>query len=225
MWQRWQQGGRRPEDLKPLLDSIRPLIHSQANIYAQHLRDVPPAAVRAEFLNQAVKGLETYDPNYGTKISTHLRNHLDKAKRFITSYQNPARIPETRVYKIGQFQRAETELDERLGRPPTQHELADHLKWSPRQVGMMQREVRKAYATGQSEMDPVGFTPSRQQEVLRLLPYDLTPDEKQVFEYLYGVGGKPKLGPGDIAQRLGMSAPKVSRLKSAIAQKYTKYTR
>ena len=89
----------------------------------------------------------------------------------------------------------------------------------------MQREVRKALPTGQFEQDPSSFVPSRQKEVLRLLPYELNSEERAVFEYIYGVGGKPKLGPGAIAQRLGMSAPKVSRLKRAIADKYAKYSK
>jgi DNA-directed RNA polymerase specialized sigma subunit len=60
-------------------------------------------------------------------------------------------------------------------------------------------------------------------EVLKLIPYELSPEENAVFEHVYGTGGKPQLGTGDIAKRLNMSAPKVSRVKSAIAEKIKKY--
>jgi DNA-directed RNA polymerase specialized sigma subunit len=170
-----------------------------------------------------VKAFETYDPNRGAALNTHIRHQLKKAARFVTTYQNPARIPENRIYRIRELQDAEQILDEQFGRPPTQLEVADHLQWSPRQVDVLQREVRKARPFSQFEHDPASFSPSRHQEIIRLLPYDLTPEEKQVFEYIHGIGGKPKLEPGQIAQRLGMSAPKVSRLKKSIADKYNQY--
>jgi len=116
-------------------------------------------------------------------------------------------------------------LDDKFGRAPTQLELADHLKWSPRQMGLLQKEVRKARPTSQFEHDPSSYMPSRLQEALRLLPYELTNDERAVFEYVHGVGGKPQLGTGEIARRLNMSAPKVSRLKSSISEKLDKHLR
>jgi len=225
MWKQWQTGGQKKEDLRPLIHSFKPLVNHQANIWAGRVRDVPPAAIRAEFTNQFVQALQTYDPERGAGLGTHVRHQLKKAQRFVTTYQNPGRIPENRIYRIRELQDAETRLDEQFGRSPTQLELADHLKWSPRQVDVLQREVRKAMPTGQFETDPSTFTPSRHKEVLRLLPYELSPEERSVFEYLYGVGGKPQLGPGEIATKLNLSAPKVSRLKRSIAEKYEKYAK
>jgi DNA-directed RNA polymerase specialized sigma subunit len=115
-------------------------------------------------------------------------------------------------------------MDEKFGRAATQIELADKLGWSPREIGVLQKEIRKARPTGQFESDPSAYTPSRQKEILRLLPYELNTDERQVFEYLYGVGGKTRMSPGQIAKKLNMSAPKVSRLKRAIANKYAKHS-
>lgn len=223
MWNTWQQNGHKKKHLRPLLRSLKPFINHKANAYAHRLRDIPPAAVRAEFTNQAVEALKKFDPNRGTKLTTYLTPQLKKAQRYVATYQNMARIPETRVYKIGELQNAEAALDEELGRAPTQLELADRLKWSPRLVGTLQKELVRDYPTGMN--DSGTFTPSRQDEVMRLLPYELTNEERSVFEYIYGVGGKPKLGPGAIARKLGMSAPKVSRLKKAIAQKYARYAK
>ena len=223
MWAKWKANGEKPSDLRPLLASFKPLIASRSNVWATRLRDIPPGAVRAEFTAQAVQAFQTYDPNRGAKLSTHLGHQLKKAQRFCTTYQNPGRIPENRIYKIRELQDATTRLDEDLGRMPSQLEIADKLKWSPRQVDVLQREIRRALPTGQFESDPSSFTPSRHKEIMRLLPYELSGEERQVFEHLYGVGGRTKLGPGQIAKKLGISAPKVSRLKKAIADKYSKY--
>lgn len=223
MWQQWNAGGRQPEHLQPLITSFRPLISSKVNIYTSKIRDIPPESIRAEFMNQFVQALQTYDPARGAGLGTHVQHQLKKAQRFVTTYQNPGRIPENRIYKIRELQDAEMHLDEKLGRPPTQLELADQLKWSPQQVGLLQKEVRKARPTSQFESDPSTYMPSRQQEILRLLPYELSHDERAVFEYVYGVGGKPQLGTGEIAQRLNMSSPKVSRLKAGIATKLKRH--
>jgi DNA-directed RNA polymerase specialized sigma subunit len=223
MWQQWKQGGMQPRQLRPLVKSFKPLINHQANIFAGRVRDIPPAAIRAEFTNQFANALQTYDPNRGTQLNTHIRHQLKKAQRFVTTYQNPGRIPENRIYKIHEMQTAQQQLDEQFGRPPTALEMADKLKWSPKQVELLQREVRKVTPTGHFESDPTTYTPSRWNEVKRLLPYDLSRDENAVFEHLYGVGGKPQLAPGAIARQLKMSAPKVSRLKKSIAQKVKQY--
>jgi DNA-directed RNA polymerase specialized sigma subunit len=221
MWHTWNNNGRKQEDMRPLLNSMRPLILKEANNWARQ-RDVPPAAIRAEFTNQAVRGFETYDPTKAA-LNTHLRNQMLQARRFVVSNQNPARIVESRVYGIGDFNNAKQRLADTLGRDPTQLELADELKWSPRKVKMMQSEIKVAVPASQFSADVASMVPSRQQEILRLLPYELTPDERAVFEHIYGIGGKAKLSPGEIAVKLNMSAPKVSRLKASIAAKYEGY--
>jgi len=221
MWRTWKDNGMQQHHLRPLLTSLRPLIRKQSNQWAIQ-RDVPPAAIHAEFLNHAVKALETYDPAK-SGLQTYLTYAMKKAPRFIKAYQNAAYIPETRSYDIQPFKNAVTNLTDELGRLPTQLELADHLKWSPKKVATLQKEIKSSSPTGQAEFDPTEFMPSRQAETLRLLPYDLTPEERSVFEYLYGVGGKPKLSPGEISRQLNMSAPKVSRLKASIAAKYSRY--
>ena len=170
MWQQWQQNGQKKQDLRPLLKSLKGFVAHRANVFADRVRDIPPAAIRAEFTNQTVQALQSFDPNRGTKLTTHIGHQLKKAQRFVTTYQNPGRIPENRIYRIRELQDAEQRLDEKFGRAPTQLEMADHLKWSPRQVDVLQREVRKELQTGKLEQDPSSFVPSRQNEVLRLLP-------------------------------------------------------
>lgn len=225
LWQDWKAGGMKPQQVRPLIQSFQPLINSVANRWAPRIRDLPPAAIRAEFTNHFMKALETYDPDRGAALGTHVRSHLRKAQRFVTTYQNPGRIPETRVYQIRRFQDAEQRLEEQFGRPPTALEIADEMKQSPRQVELLQKEIRRSLPTSQFQADPSTHIPSDVRQNLRLLQYELNNEERQVYEYIYGVGGKPALGPGEISKRLGMSAPKVSRLKKSIAEKWEKYNK
>lgn len=223
MWQDWDQSGRKPEKLRPLVRSLQPLVKHRSRIFENKVRDIPPPVIRSEFQKQLVGALETFDPNKG-KMSTYVSTRLMKANRFINTYQNPARIVETRVYNITKVKNSEDFLRQQMGRPPTAMEIADHAKMPVRDVQALQKEVRKAHPTGQfGPADPTSITPSRTKEVMRLLPYDLTPDENAVFERVYGTGGKKQMGTGQIAKDLNMSAPKVSRLKRSIADKWKQY--
>jgi len=223
MWNHWNNNGRQPEHLQPLVESMQSLVKKRLNIFENRSRDIPPAAIRAEFQDQLVSALATYDPTRGARLGTYVSDRLMKANRFVTTYQNPARIVEPRTYMITKMKNAEDFLHQSLSRPPTAMELAEHMQVAPQQVELLKKELRKAVPTGQFEHDPAGFSPSRTKEMLKLIPYELSPEENAVFEHVYGTGGKPQLGTGDIAKRLNMSAPKVSRVKSAIAAKIKKY--
>jgi DNA-directed RNA polymerase specialized sigma subunit len=223
MWKQWQSSGKKPEHLRPLVKSLQPLVKHRSRVFEGRVRDIPPAVIQAEFQKQLVGALETFDPNKG-KMGTWVTNRLMKANRFINTYQNPARIVETRIGGITDLHNAEDALKQQLGRTPTSHEIADRMKWPVKEVRTLQTEVRKAYPTGYyGPADPTSITPSRTKEVMKLLPYDLTPDENAVFEHVYGIGGKKPMGTNQIAGKLNMSAPKVSRLKKAIADKWRKY--
>lgn len=224
LWQQWKDGGEKPDQLRPLLHSLRGTIRSQANRWAGRV-DIPPAAVHAEFNKQALNALRTFNPNKGANVSSWVTTNLKKAQRWITANQNPTRVLEGRVYKIGMFDNALVNLDDQLGREPTTQELAEHLKWSEAEVGRMQSEKRRALYTGGSDTgyDPTVIMPSRESEILNLIRPELSPEELLVYEYKTGYGGKPQLKSGQIAKKLGISASKVTRITQAIGRKMEKY--
>lgn len=218
LWRQWKDNGEKPEDLRPLLTNFRGIIRGQSNRWANNV-EVPPAVVHAEFNKQAINAFRRYDPNKGTQLNTWVHNNLIKAQRFVTSIQNTARISEKRVYKIGEYQRAASSLDDMFGRPPTTEEMADHLGWSAKEVMQVSTDNRKDLIESAFEGDPTTIMPSRTSEVLRLVYCDLTPEEQLVYEYTLGAGGKPQLTPGKIAKKLGMSSSKVTRVRDKIYKK------
>lgn len=223
MWQQWQSGGKKPDQLRPLVQSLQPLVNNRMKIFQNRVRDIPPDTIRAEFHDQLITALDTFDPNKG-KMTTWINARLMKANRFVNTYQNPARIGEKRIRDITKFQAAEDSLRNKLGRSPTVMEIADKAQIPQSEATLLRQEIRRAHPVGQfGEADPTSFQMSRTKEIMNLLPYDLTPDENAVFEYVHGVAGKPQLGTGDIAKKLNMSAPAVSRLKKSIATKWKAY--
>jgi DNA-directed RNA polymerase specialized sigma subunit len=194
------------------------MIRSQSNRFAGNV-ELPPAAIHSEFTRQAVNAFDTYNPQKGAALGTWVRTNLQKGQRWVATYQNTARIGEHRHYKVGQFQNAYATLDDQLGREPTNTELSEHLKWSPKETSRMGAEIRKAHIESAYEGDPTTIMPSRESEVLQLVKYDLTPQEQLVYEHTIGAGGKQQLKPGQIAKKLRMSPAKVTRVRQGIYDK------
>ena len=222
LWEAWKANGQRPEDLQPLLRSFRPMIRSKVNVYKGKVKMIPDSAIESEFQLRFVDALRSYDPSKGS-LGTYVYRYLDKAKRFIVENQNVGRIPENRVYKIKLYNQAKADLIEEGGVEPTVPEIAQRLGWKVAEAERMDSELRNDLTTQAFEEDPYSLNPSKSEEVLRLFKYELTGNERAVYEHLTGYG-KPRLtSTGAIAKSLKMPDYQVSRLKNAIQKKLKRY--
>jgi DNA-directed RNA polymerase specialized sigma subunit len=221
MWKRWNDGGKQQKDLQPLLRSFRPMILAKVNQYAHKVR-IPPSAIDLNFQLEFVNALHAYDPDKGS-LGTYVFQYLSKGKRWITENQNIGRIPENRIYKIRRYQNIVNELTEDLGREPSQREVADTLGWSLKEVDRMDSELRNDLISQGFEEDPFALVPSKTEEVLKLFKYELTGDQRKVYEYLTGYGKPRVTSTSEIAQKLGLKDYQVSRIKSQIEAKLRKY--
>lgn len=222
LWKTWKANGEQPRDLQPLLRSFKPLIRSKVNVYKGKVKMIPDSAIESEFQLRFVDALRSYNPDKGS-LGTYIYRYLDKAKRFIVENQNVGRIPENRVYKIKLFNQAKDDLTEELGTEPTVAEIAQRLNWKVAETERMDSELRNDLMTQGFEDDPYALTPSKSEEVLRLFKYELTGNERAVYEHLTGYG-KPRLtSTGAIAKSLKMPDYQVSRLKNAIQKKLKRY--
>lgn len=222
LWEEWVKNGKKPAQMKPLLKQFRGTINSQVYKYRAN-PNIPQSALRAEFTNRAIEAFDNYDPNRGASLHTHVNWQMMKGRRYVTTYSNVGRIPESRAYKVGEFINTKSDLSDKLGRDPTAKELADKLKWPVKHVAAMQQEVRREVPTSYLAADSISDKPSREAEVMRLIQYELNPDELLVMEYTYGMNGKRQLRPGDIAKKMNMPASKISRLKLSVATKMKRY--
>ena len=221
MWRKWKDGGMKHHDLRPLLKSFKPMIMSKANVYKGKVR-LPPSAIELEFQKQFVLALRSYDPEKGS-LGTYVYRYLDKAKRWIGENQNVGRIPENRVYKIKEYTNTRDDMHDKLGRPPTEEELAKELNWSVAEVDRMSSEIRNDLMTQAFEEDPTVLAPSKVESVLKDFKYELSGEQKAVYEYLTGYG-KPRItSTGEIAKRLKMKDYQVSRIKNQIEVKLRRH--
>jgi RNA polymerase sigma factor (sigma-70 family) len=222
LWEHWNTKGRQPEHLEPLLDSFKPLVAQKVREWAPPM--IPQSAFEGELHKHLIHAFETYNPDRGASLSTHVHHRIQKAKRYMNQYQNMAYIPEGKTRNIGQIQKAQNQLTQDFGRPPTHDEIADHIGLPVRKINDIVSSMRKDIPGSSWDTDPNPHMMTREREVLDLLHYNLNPDEKEVFDHVFGLNGKKKMeSTKEIAKLLGKSDSQVSRLKTSILNKYNEY--
>jgi len=222
LWKTWNENGRKKEHLEKLLDAYEPLIQRKLNEWRPPA--IAPAAMQGEIVKHVIKAFETYDPDRGAVLNTHVQHRIQKAKRYMVQNQNIGYIPEPQAYKIGPISRAHDLLSEELGRAPSAQEIADHLGMPVRRVTQIQKSIRKDIPGSALETDPMPKLGPREQEVLSLLPSVLTPDEKAVFDFIYHPDVSKRItSTSEIGKRIGKNPSQVSRLKTSVINKAKSY--
>lgn len=173
----------------------------------------------------ALGALRSYDP-YQAKLSTHLFNQLQGLKRVSRKQTQVIGVPERISLAQGQMLQAEAELQERLGREPTNNELADHTGLSLKRLRQIRQAPSNAMPEGyyQSLGDEAGgeggWTPGVMSgptdAYLELVHGDLTPDNQFILEATLGLHGRKKLSNQQIAAKLGLTPGAVSQRKAII---------
>jgi DNA-directed RNA polymerase specialized sigma subunit len=229
LWRQWKVSKEDPEKLQPLLNSLSPVITAQVNRHAPPRMYRP--AIEAEARALTVKALKKYDPTRGAQITTHVTTNLRGLNRFVKKHQNFTRIVEAQAHKIGELQRTQDTLTEELGRPPTTLEIADRMKVGVKKIERLKLEMRpdifvipSGGEEGGMDLNPFTEVSPVHREIIEMLPYELTAEEQQVFNHLFGLNGKKQTAStGEIARALGWSDSKVSQVKNKISTKYKTY--
>mgnify|MGYP003433804910 FL=1 len=225
---KWQQT-QDPVHLKPLLKAYAPIIANAVRRYKAP--EVPEPAMRAELTEITIGAFNSYDPNRGAQLNTHVQNQFKKSMRFNGRYQNVGYIPPEQTKWIGPIQRAQADLRDELGRDPDHQEIASWVGEGLRakMVARVQGNLRADIPASSFEDDPMEHDMARDQEVLSLLPLSLKDRDREVFQHIYGnkrdespqSGGRVNMG--ELAKQLGMSSSQISRSHAAIQRAYKSY--
>ena len=218
LWHQWNAGGRKPEDMQALHKSLKPIINKRVGVYAGKV-PIPTSAIRHEMNKQFINAVRTYNPNVGTKLSTWVENNLKKSRRFINNYQNMGKIPEGQISLIPKYDRAFDELTTEFGHAPDTKSIAERMGEPFRKVQQLERERRADLGRSGFQSDPSEVLAPKELEALSIIQYDLTPEERTVYEYTFGMNGREMLKPGQIAKATGMHVSKVSRLRNKLKEK------
>lgn len=218
LWHHWNTNGRKSEHLKPLYESYKPLLQKETNKWKGV--EIPKSAINAEMRKQFVNAVKTYDPARGTQLSSWVTTNLQKSSRFMKTYQNYGKIPEGQISKIREFKQAKETLQNIHGFEPDTRTLADHLKWPHKRVVQLQKELAREDLplSGFTGGDPAEALAPKELEAIHILQYDkrLSPDERTVYEYTFGINGRARLQPGQIAKQTGLHPSKISRIRGKL---------
>lgn len=222
LWKTWDDNGRKKQDFEPLYKSFKPLISREVGNWTRN--EIPPSAIRAEVNMHFVNAMHSYDPNKGAALGSWVHNNFRKTQRFIKTYQNIGHIPEDQQRLITPYKRAKEELTAKFGHEPDVDSLAATLGVHTRRIVQLQKELRRDLPVSRFEEEGMGGDPvtnlnPKEFEAINLIKHDLTPEEKIVYEYTFGLDGKPELRPGDIAIKAKIHPSKVSRIRKKLKDK------
>jgi len=211
LWRRWKKT-KAPDDLQKLLTQMNPILLREVNKWAPSMSR---SYLEAEAKRLAVEAFESYDPSYGTALSTHVASRLPKLSRVVYATQNTARLSETKNLLFHVYHTATNELRDRHGREPTNEELADNLGWSPKKLEQFQRQSqRKEFVESEDHPDEE----DAEDHLVDYIYHDLTPLQKSIFEYSTGYQGKPKLSGEAMMKKLSITQGQLSYQKTLIVQ-------
>lgn len=216
VWASWNKDKSQDNAVK-LLDAFRPMIHREVSRQSGTL---PQSFLEVDAKRLTFDAFNTYDPGKGTKLSTHVANRLKGLARSNYTYQSALRMPEEHQRQFGTFMAAKHELDDKFGREASVAELADKLSWSQNEVGKMEKNLHSEVSEFKSPVAgsaTAAWTPD--DAVIDYLYYDMTPEEKVIFESTTGYKEHPVLSVKELARDLKLSESQVRRRKKKLIAK------
>lgn len=216
-----------PATASQYLKAIDPVI--QAGLSSYGGKNVNPM-LHSRARRIALDASKGYDQTQA-KLRTHLMNHLQGLRRYSAQQTQILAVPEQVAIDQQHIAESANELSDRLGRDPSDRELADATGMSIKRVGYV-RKYKPGFAASQiagmgsggndgedSEIDPAVQQEDPTMARVDLLYDDLDPVDQGIVEYYFGRNGAPKLGISQIANRMNLSPGAISQRAQRIQRK------
>jgi RNA polymerase primary sigma factor len=179
-----------------------------------------------------LRAVEGFDPTMNTRFSTYAGYWIKQSiKRALINTGKTIRIPAYMAQLLTEWRRATAELQEDLGRPPTQEEVAAHMNLPRRKLNLIKKAIRIYNAAPQADTAEEGQTIDATVMDVRVKTPDATliesDDVRQVLALLdqmgereatvlrlrFGLdGGEPKTLK-EIGERLGLTRERVRQIE------------
>jgi RNA polymerase primary sigma factor len=115
-----------------------------------------------------LRAVEGFDPDMDTRFSTYASYWIKQSiKRALINSAKTIRIPAYMVELLSKWRKATAKLDDELGRPPTQEEVAKELGLPKKKLSIVRKAIQLYNTTPQVDEDDGGWSMN-----------DMVPDER-----------------------------------------------
>jgi len=170
-----------------------------------------------------LKALPRFDPSR-TSLESFASNHLQGLRRLAVQQGQAIRLPEKLMLDNLTLKEAERALEDSLGRSPTDDEVLDYTKMSPRRLKHV-RSIKLEIPEGQTELFSEHSEPGALPAVVddtddeiwnQFVTASLQPEDQLIFQHTLGLNGRKKLSTQQLAAKLGVSSSAISQRKKRI---------
>jgi RNA polymerase primary sigma factor len=180
-----------------------------------------------------LRAVEAFDASMNTRFSTYASFWIKQAiKRAIVSTGRPIRIPAYMNELLVKWRRASNQLQDKLGRPPSEEEVAQELNLRPKKLGIIKKALgifNSMPVTGvalgerpaeEGQLDPRCCPPdallAHTEDVDQLLGLldKMEVREATVLRLRFGLDGEDTYTLEEIGNRLGLTRERVRQIEN-----------
>lgn len=218
-----------PTTTGALVRAVRPVIDKGIRSYGGGGQS-PTPIIRSKAKQIVMDSLDRYDPKQA-KLQTHLMEQLKGLYRYAGQQKNILSVPERVTLDRQHLDESSKELQDWLGREPSDKELADKTGLSLKRikyVRQLQNPVSEGTYASRNEQNlgaPL-LPPVEQQNEdawVNFVYHSLAEVKNSslpiVMEYTLGLHGKPRLSTAALAQKLNVSPGRVAQLRAQVQTK------
>jgi DNA-directed RNA polymerase specialized sigma subunit len=215
-----------PATKSKLLRSVDPVINQAIQTYGGVSKGSPVLRSRARKL--ALRSFESYDPQRAS-LRTHLMNQLQGLQRPAAQEAQIVRLPEGVALNKQHLDETEKELAYKLGRDPSDQQLANHTGLSMKRIKHI-RQAKPTIAHGSVMSGPEESAPEMPASQIpgsdpqaegweELIYYDLDDVDQYIFDRTLGRHGRKTWPLKRIADNLGITPSAASQRAARIQKK------
>jgi DNA-directed RNA polymerase specialized sigma subunit len=218
-WQRYQMGDKKAAS--QFLMDVDKTISQAINSYASG-----DLAYKTQARILALQAVESFDPNKGANINTHVFNALKRLQRIAAQRGNLTHVPEVAATQRAAVMRARKDYEIDNGVEPTVEELATMTGISRKRINDLANYMPVAPDSLTVSPEGDSLVASREQHALDLYDaytYDeLDRIDKKIYEWSTGYGGAKKISQVEMANKLGITPAAVNKRYKNISLKYNR---